>query len=79
MAKTKLKAVVISSSGPTAKVVVENQNRHPIYGKVRKFHKSFLADCTGYELHGDDLVEILAVAPISKRKAWKVIRIVEKK
>ena len=78
MAKNKLQAVVISVLQKTLKVQNETQSRHPIYGKLKKVHKKFLADCASFELKPGDLVEITGVAPISKKKVWKVTKLVQK-
>lgn len=60
---------IIDSS--TAVVAVENKIKHPLYGKVLKRVKKFIAHVpTGKSLQKGDKVEITASKPISKRKKW---------
>lgn len=59
-------------------VAVERRVQHPIYGKfIRKTTKLHVHD-EANEAHLNDIVEIRETRPISKTKAWTLVRVVEK-
>lgn len=59
----------------TATVLVERKKTHPFYGKIFLRTKKYLADdSVGVKM--GDLVQIEKTRPISKRKHWRVIKIV---
>jgi small subunit ribosomal protein S17 len=70
--------VISDKMQQTVTVLVESRVKHPIYGKVmtrsRKYHADVAPEVTGT----GDLVEIEECRPISKTKAWRVTRVVEK-
>lgn len=61
----------------TVTVLVESKKRHPLYKKSFVRTKKYLAHDEGGAAQGD-VVEIVKVKPISKRKHWKVIKLVGK-
>lgn len=70
--------VVSDKMEKTVTVLIERRVRHPLLGKIvtrsRKYHAH--SDNNEYKL--GDLVMIQETRPISKTKAWKVIKLVEK-
>jgi small subunit ribosomal protein S17 len=70
--------VVSDKMQKTVTVLVERLVKHPIYGKVvtksQKYHAHVEPDVTA----AGDLVEIEECRPISKTKAWRVTKVVEK-
>lgn len=59
-------------------VAVERRVQHPIYGKfIRKTTKLHVHDAEN-SAHVNDVVEIRETRPISKTKAWTLVRVVEK-
>lgn len=69
--------VVSTKSKNTAVVLVERTVSHPLYRKTFIRSKKYLAeDQLGVGL--GDMVLILPCAPISKRKAWKIVKVVGK-
>lgn len=69
--------VVSTKSKNTAVVLVERTASHPLYRKTFIRSKKYLAeDQLGVGL--GDMVLILPCAPISKRKAWKIVKVVGK-
>jgi small subunit ribosomal protein S17 len=70
--------VVSDKMQKTVTVLIERRVKHPLYGKfvtrTRKYHAH---DETG-EYHEGDLVEIEECRPLSKTKAWRVTRLIEK-
>ena len=70
--------VVSDKMNKTVTVLVERRAKHPIYGKVVIKSSKYHAHDEGNECKAGDLVEIQASRKISKTKAWKVLRVVEK-
>jgi small subunit ribosomal protein S17 len=62
----------------TVTVLVERQVMHPTIGKVVKRTKKYHAHNEGNQVHVGDTVQIEECRPLSKTKAWKVTRLVEK-
>lgn len=61
----------------TAVVLVEGIKTHPLYGKSYKYSKKYLVDDQIGVLLGD-IVEFEKCAPVSKRKHWRIKRVVGK-
>jgi small subunit ribosomal protein S17 len=70
--------VVSDKMDKTVTVLVERQVMHPVIGKVVKRTKKYHAHNEGNEAHMGDTVLIEECRPLSKTKAWKVARLVEK-
>jgi small subunit ribosomal protein S17 len=62
----------------TITVLVERRSTHPIYGKVVIKSNKYHAHDETNECKTGDLVEIQATRKLSKLKAWRVVRVVEK-
>ena len=76
MAKKTYIGKVVSQFGRTVCVSIETQFRHPRYSKIIKKKKKYLADNEFPDIKPDDLVEIIEVRPISSRKKWKVVKVI---
>ncbi len=70
--------VVSDKMAKTVTVLVERRVKHPVIGKVMTRSKKYHAHIEGVEASSGDLVEIQECAPISKTKAWRVTRLLEK-
>lgn len=70
--------VVSDKMGKTVTVLVERRVKHPVIGKVMTRSRKYHAHVEGLEAADGDLVQIEECAPISKTKAWRVTRVVEK-
>ena len=70
--------VVSDKMDKTVTVLVERRSKHPIYGKVVIKSNKYHAHDEGNECKAGDLVEIQASRKLSKTKAWRVLRVVEK-
>ncbi len=69
-----LEGVVVSTKmKQTVTVKVERKYRHPVYAKIVKRHKKYLADNPELKLVEGDLVKIKEVRPLSKNKHYLVI------
>jgi small subunit ribosomal protein S17 len=69
--------VVSDKMNKTVTVLVERRVKHPLYGKVIRLSKKYHAHDEDNAAHAGDTVLIEECRPISKTKAWKVVRIVE--
>jgi small subunit ribosomal protein S17 len=69
--------VVSAKMQKTVTVLVERRVKHPI-GKIVTRSRKYAAHIDGLEAGAGDLVQIEECAPISKTKAWRVTRVVEK-
>ena len=70
--------VVSDKMAKTVTVLVERRVKHPLYGKFVTRTKKYHAHDENGESHEGDVVEIEECRPLSKTKAWRVIRLVEK-
>lgn len=67
--------VVSTKMKNTAVILVTSTKTHPLYKKSYVRSKKFLAsDEIGVNL--GDLVEIIQIKPVSKRKNWKITKVV---
>jgi small subunit ribosomal protein S17 len=69
--------VVSDRMDKTASVLVERVIKHPVYGKYVKKSTKLLAHDEKNQCKEGDLVSIVSCRPISKRKSFKVVEIVE--
>lgn len=59
-------------------VAVDRQIKHPIYGKFITKTTKYLAHDENNDANIGDLVRIMETRPMSKRKRWRLVEIVEK-
>jgi small subunit ribosomal protein S17 len=74
----KVGRVVSSSMEKSVVVRVDWKVRHPKYQKFVAKSSKFMAHDENGSCGVGDRVEIIETRPISKRKRWRVVRIVEK-
>jgi small subunit ribosomal protein S17 len=76
-ARTVVGRVVSNKMDKSVTVAVERLIRHPVYGKfIRRTTKIIAHDETNACGEGD-LVAIAECRPISKRKSWRVVEVVQ--
>ncbi|NQT79884.1 MAG: 30S ribosomal protein S17 [Candidatus Aminicenantes bacterium] len=73
---TKIGVVVGNNMKKTVTVLVERPVRHPLYNKIMKKKKKFLAHDEYEKCKVGDVVKIIETRPLSKRKKWRVQEIV---
>ena len=74
-----IQGVVASAKGATTiTVVVEQMYKHPKYGKYVRRSKKYMAHDPENAAQSGDTVELEATRPISKRKRWRLVRIIER-
>lgn len=59
-------------------VSVEKKIKHPIYGKFVKRSKKFVAHDAENSCNEGDTVRIMETRPLSKRKCWRLVEILER-
>ena len=59
-------------------VVVKRKVKHPVYGKFVNKSKKFLAHDAENTCNIGDTVRIMETRPLSKRKAWRLVEIIER-
>jgi small subunit ribosomal protein S17 len=76
--KVRTGLVVSDKMDKTISVLVERKLRHPVYKKYYRLSKKFLAHDEQNSCSVGDLVSIMETRPLSKRKRWRLLEIVEK-
>ena len=76
--KSKVGRVASSAMRKTIVVVTEMQQAHPTYGKTMRGSARFLAHDEENEAGVGDLVRITETRPLSARKRWRLVEILEK-
>ena len=59
-------------------VSVERTEKHPMYGKFVKRTKKFVAHDEEQTCNIGDTVRIMETRPMSKRKCWRLVEVVER-
>jgi small subunit ribosomal protein S17 len=72
----KVGVVIGKKMKKTVTVLVERQLRHPLYKKIIKRRKTFLAHDEYEKCKVGDVVRIIETRPISRRKHWRVTEII---
>ncbi|MGE0114353.1 MAG: 30S ribosomal protein S17 [Steroidobacteraceae bacterium] len=70
--------VVSNKMQKTITVAVERLVKHPTYGKYVRRTTKLLAHDEGGESREGDVVEIVECRPLSRRKAWRLARVVSR-
>ena len=66
--------VVKKSGDKTVSVLVTRQTTHPIYKKIIRLSKKYLAHDNDNSISVGDSVKIQETRPMSKSKSWEVIK-----
>ena len=76
--KTRVGLVGSSKMDKTVVVAIEDNVRHPIYGKIIKRTLKVHAHDENNECGVGDRVEIMETRPLSKTKRWRLVQVLEK-
>lgn len=76
--KQRVGVVVSDKMDKSITVAVERRLRHPIYGKYVKKTTKFVAHDEKNDCGVGDTVRIMETRPLSKRKRWRVVEILER-
>lgn len=59
-------------------VLVERKLKHPMYGKFVKKSKKFMVHDETNQCNIGDLVKIVESRPLSRKKRWRLLEVLEK-
>ncbi|AEV24768.1 MULTISPECIES: 30S ribosomal protein S17 [Azospira] len=76
--RTLIGRVVSDKMEKTVTVLIERRVKHPVYGKIVTKSKKYHAHNENNEAKAGDLVEIEETRPLSRTKAWRVTKLLEK-
>jgi small subunit ribosomal protein S17 len=71
---------LVTSNKMDKSIVVSIQRRvkHPLYGKFVKMTSKFVAHDKNNDCNEGDKVKIMETRPLSKRKNWRLVEIIER-
>ena len=76
--KTRVGMVVSDKMDKTCVVAIEDNVKHPVYGKIIKRTLKVHAHDENNECGVGDKVRIMETRPLSKTKRWRIVEIIEK-
>ena len=76
--KTRVGTVVSNKMDKTIVVAIEDNVKHPVYGKIIKHTLKLHAHDEENTCTVGDKVEIMETRPLSKTKRWRLVEIIEK-
>ena len=76
--KTRVGMVVSDKMDKTVVVAIEDNVKHPVYGKIIKRTLNVHAHDENNTCGVGDKVEIMETRPLSKTKRWRIVEIIEK-
>ena len=76
--KTRVGMVVSDKMDKTVVVAIEDNVKHPKYGKIIKRTLKVHAHDETNQCGVGDKVEIMETRPLSKTKRWRIVEIIEK-
>lgn len=76
--KVRIGKVVSNKMNKSIVVAIERRVAHPLYKKYFKKTTKLMAHDENNECGIGDIVKIMETRPLSKRKRWRLVEIVEK-
>ena len=76
--KTRIGIVVSNKMQKTITVAIERKVPHPLYNKYYKKTTKLMAHDDKSECNVGDKVKIMETRPLSSKKRWRLVEIVEK-
>ena len=76
--KTRVGYVVSDKMDKTVVIAIEDNVKHPVYGKIIKRTLKVHAHDESNQCGIVDKVKIMETRPLSKTKRWRVVEIIEK-
>lgn len=76
----KVRVGIVKTSGMDKSIVVatERKVKHAVYGKIQKKTSTYMAHDENNECGVGDTVRIMETRPLSKRKRWRLVEVIEK-
>ena len=76
--KVRVGMVVSDKMDKTVVIAIEDNVKHPVYGKIIKRTLKVHAHDENNECNIGDKVRIMETRPLSKTKRWRVVEVIEK-
>ncbi len=76
--RTRTGRVVSNKMDKSITVAVDRQVKHSIYGKYITKTTKYMAHDENNDANNGDTVLIMSTRPLSKRKSWRLVEIVER-
>jgi small subunit ribosomal protein S17 len=76
--KERIGVVVSDRMDKSIVVAMERQVKHPIYKKFIKQTTKLMAHDEANDAHKGDTVRIMETRPLSKRKCWRLVEVLER-
>ena len=76
--KTRTGRVISDKMNKTVVIAIEDNVKHPVYGKIIKHTLKVHAHDENNECGIGDKVKIMETRPLSKTKRWRVVEVIEK-
>ena len=76
--KVRVGMVVSDKMDKTVVVAIEDNVKHPVYGKIIKRTLKVHAHDESNECGVGDKVRIMETRPLSKTKRWRIVEVIEK-
>ena len=76
--KERVGVVVSNKMTKSIAVAINRKFKHPIYGKFITKTKKYIAHDEENTCNIGDTVKIMETRPISKRKTWRLVEIIER-
>lgn len=76
--KSRIGRVVSNKMDKTAVVAVDRLIRHPLYGKYIRRTTKLMAHDEENTCQIGDVVRVMETRPLSKRKRWRLVEVVER-
>lgn len=76
--KVRVGKVMSSKMDKSIVVAVERYMKHPIYGKFVRSTSKFVAHDEQNDANEGDTVRIMETRPLSKRKRWRLVEVLER-
>lgn len=76
--RTRTGRVVSDRMDKSITVAVDRQIKHPIYGKFITKTTKYMAHDEKNDANVGDTVLIMSTRPLSKRKSWRLVEVVER-
>ena len=77
--KTRVGEVISDKMDKTITVAVKRRVKHPVYGKYISRTSKLMAHDDKNECHEGDTVKVMETRPISRKKRWRLVEVVEKR
>jgi small subunit ribosomal protein S17 len=74
-----IKGKIVSDKMDKTRIVeVSRKNKLPLYSKIVNRRTKYMAHDSNNETRMGDIVEISYLRPLSSKKSWEIIKIIEK-